>query len=562
MTSISGKIVDPGGGRLAGLRPELTVFLTRESSYEEWMITTRRVKPLLREPDDSFDFTITSSDVMSPPQPYTFLIRWLDAEDELSREDRWEGVWVPEGSFSIADLLGQRGLSPTQAFWQPTQPNPWPLFAYWVNTITGDVYQRTGTLMALERTFIGSIKGAKGDRGFKGETGEQGPSGAGGLTTDAAVAANLRVTSETKAAAAELIAANFEGLADPFADQSNIIRLDKLLDGRTMYDWGNSWLAGSPASSYAQIAADALGCSGHVSFATSGYRMQDTSQSMIGPVDGQPWVSRTGGVVLIGDLLNNLIEADTSANRAAASEGLRASVATLCAGARVEQSGFTFSNFLDTANAKTYASGGSIAIASSSTATATIPVAFPGTNYLLLAGLSGTNGERGGIFTIKQGGVTLATKDTDARTVYGKNARDYNNVAVRLPDLAAGTLDVTYSTSGRPSPTYGVIDALLPQMQTPPLIIVVKPIQTTINTHDKPALLAYLRTVPDTIAAEFGSHVLVVDPAPGWDPSTMLQSDGLHPNALGHAHIAAAVVEAIQRRIQRYIMLQSLGTMP
>jgi hypothetical protein len=411
-------------------------------------------------------------------------------------------------------------------------------------------------------TFIANIKGSKGDRGQQGVRGFQGLAGDGGLTTDAAVAHNLSVPSATQDAAVDLIAGNFDEFADPFASKSNVLRLDKLLAGRTMYDWGHSWLAGSPSSSYAQIAADALGCSGHTSFATSGYRMQDTSQSMIGTVDGKPWVSRTGGVVIVGDLLNNLIEADTGANRAAAAEGMRAVVAMLCAGARIEQESFSFSNYLQTDNAKTYASGGSIAIASSSSATATIPIAYPGLNYLLLGGLSGTNGERGGIFTVKQNGVTIATKDTDARTVYGKVARDYNNVAVRLPDLTNSPLEVTFSTAGRTSPTYGVIDALLPQQQTPPLVIIVKPVQTTINTHNKPALFTYLRTVPDTIAAEFGSHVLVVDPASGWNTSTMLQGDGLHPNDLGQAHIGAAIVTAVQRRIQRYIMLQALGTTP
>jgi hypothetical protein len=143
MTSITGKITDPGGGRLAGLRPELTVFLDRESSFADWMVTTRRVKPALREPDDSFSFTITSSDILRPPRPYVFRVQWLDSEGGLSREDRWDNVWVPPGSFDIADLIGQEGVGPTQVFWQDTEPSPFPLRAYWVNTITDDIYQRT-----------------------------------------------------------------------------------------------------------------------------------------------------------------------------------------------------------------------------------------------------------------------------------------------------------------------------------------------------------------------------------------------------------------------------------
>jgi hypothetical protein len=43
---------------------------------------------------------------------------------------------------------------------------------------------------------------------------------------------------------------------------------------------------------------------------------------------------------------------------------------------------------------------------------------------------------------------------------------------------------------------YGMIDTMLPQSYTPPLVVLVKPVQPLAATHNEPALLTYLRTSP------------------------------------------------------------------
>ena len=68
---------------------------------------------------------------------YRVRIRWLG-----SRTDKVTNVpgrlLVPGAGGNIGALLEQ---SPGMefVFWQPTQPDPWPVGSIWVNTVTGDV---------------------------------------------------------------------------------------------------------------------------------------------------------------------------------------------------------------------------------------------------------------------------------------------------------------------------------------------------------------------------------------------------------------------------------------
>lgn len=405
----------------------------------------------------------------------------------------------------------------------------------------------------------------KGPRGLTGARGPQGLAGTMAATEDAAVAdwIGTEGSSLSQDAVDGRVVAGFEPLASEYASRTSFLRMDQLFAGKALRVVGNSYVAASTGT-FANLVQERYGFSSYLTYGVSAYRMQDSAARIIGTE--MPFPAGSHGVVLVNDLLNNLIEADTSANRSAALEGMRAVVAMVGAGARIEQNNFTYSaNFGDQAeNAKPHASGGTAAITTINGATVTIPIANATRHYILATSFA-LGAERGGVWTFTQNGTTLATVDTHEKTVAGKVTTNFGNMAIDLGVLSVGNVVATFSTNGRANPTYGAIDALLPQMATPPLVILVKPIQTTQPTHAKPSLYSYLRTVPDTIAAEFGRHVLVVDPMTGgWNESTMLQPmpDGLHLTEAGEAHFDKVIDTAVRNRLQGDIITAAFGTTP
>jgi hypothetical protein len=280
--------------------------------------------------------------------------------------------------------------------------------------------------------------------------------------------------------------------------------------------------------------------------------MQDISVMAVQSGSPIAWDTTQRGVVLIDGLGNNLIEADTPANRAAALEQLRAMVALVSASSRVEQTDFTFSSgWVDTTSAQPYASGGTTAIVNAGVGSyADIPVPA-GDCYVLMHGLDGTTAP-GGRFTFTQGATALGGKSLNGVTVRTGLEADNGAAPVvhKITGHSAGTVRASYSDDGTTG-AFGFLDALLPQSSTPPLIILMKTVPITAPTHNKPALFDYLRTIPDQIAAEFGNHIIVVDPAPGWNAATMLGDDNLHPNRVGTKHVNQAILSALRTSVWR-----------
>jgi hypothetical protein len=378
----------------------------------------------------------------------------------------------------------------------------------------------------------------RGPIGPLGPRGPQGLPGAGELPTDEAVAEYVATegASATKAA----LEASFLGSRKMFA-------------GMAGFAYENSY--GYPnyaAVPYMEQLPERLGLASMSNRAQSAQRAQDIATLAVKAGTPQTWVAPTHGMVTLGGLLNNLIEPDTLANRAAALESIRALAALFSASARVEQGGWANTGVPGGGmnSAQAYASGGSVAIVTANGATIDIPV-NAGSPYVLCYGADGTT-LLGGQWTFTQGAATIATRDFNELTVKTGQAANngFSPVVVRLPNVATGTVRATYNNLGRAG-AYGVIDALLPQQSQPPLVVLITPLPVLAATHNKPALLTYLRTVPDLVAAEF-ANVIVIDPIAGWDPAIHLGPDLLHPNPLGQAHIRDAIttqlIAAILRR--------------
>ncbi|MFZ1250538.1 MAG: hypothetical protein WAR37_03795 [Candidatus Microsaccharimonas sp.] len=349
--------------------------------------------------------------------------------------------------------------------------------------------------------------------------------------------------------------------SDAIRELSMDIRI--AFSGTKLITYGASWTQyGSyDTQPYSTYLPDLLGFSEVINRGRAGSRMQDITVMAVESGHPISWDPAQRGVVIIDGLGNNLIEADNAANRSAAVEQLRALVALVSSSARVEQTSFTFTGgWNDTTSTQSYASGGSVAITTSSNGEyADIPVTEQD-HYVLMHGIDGTTA-RGGRFTFTQGATSLGSKLLDGTTI--RTGREADNgaapVVFKITGHSAGTIRATFDNNGVPG-ALGILDAILPQSATPPLIIIFKIPPLTAPTHNKPALYDYLRTLPDIIASEFGKHIIVVDPAPGWDPATMLGADGLHPTKLGVDHLNKAIVSTVRATIWRRQIESSLGT--
>lgn len=311
---------------------------------------------------------------------------------------------------------------------------------------------------------------------------------------------------------------------------------------------GDSWLAVpyNDALQFPLRLPPASGMTVMNNYAVSGSRIQDAAFDAI--LDGpRKAVPGAAAMVVVNSFGNALAETDTAARRAATLEAARALVAVLSASTRVEASTagtFSTSPAWTATNASApYASAGTTA-ATAGVDGAYVDIPVPaGTSYLLTAGADPSEFV-GGSLTVTQGSMSV-TKDLNA---IGCNTLAHafgsSPVAVRLPNLSAGTIRVTTSTAGR-SGAVVVVDAVLPQAVKPPTIYLVKAVELRDPAfYPKPDLLAYLRSIPDTIAAEF-PNVVVIDPAEGWDPVSMLGPDQIHLNEAGQSHLFSKLVTAV-----------------
>lgn len=336
------------------------------------------------------------------------------------------------------------------------------------------------------------------------------------------------------------------------AARINALDVSAAYSGQVLDARGPSWVEFGPDGQppFPELLPAVLGFASVINHGRAGRRDQDNAQLMVDTTNNAyAWDTAFNGVGLIHGG-NNLIEADTAANRRAALESWRVMAALMSASARVEQTGWTFrpnangDNWV-TDSAQPYASGGTATIGFHHGLQVDIPVPA-GTSYLLCHGTD-TNAARGATLRISQNGVEVAVKSLDGTTVITPN--EANNgvspVVVRLPNLRAGTVTVTVDHAGLSGQVLAIIDALLPQSATPRPIIGVKPVTLAAPTHDKPDLLAFLRAVPDIIRDEF-PNFLAVDPQPGWNPATMLLGDGLHPNVAGTIEHRDAIVTGVR----------------
>lgn len=162
----------------------------------------------------------------------------------------------------------------------------------------------------------------------------------------------------------------------------------------------------------------------------------------------------------------------------------------------------------------------------------------------------------GATFDVLADGVKVGTLDCDnavgrsSRAAFGGGARIRGNIAsiVTVPEGTQQLKLVRTNGGGGPwLDWWGKIDE---NPATAPLIILPEPVNVLPagynNSAASDAVMAAYAQVLHEVAAEVGPNCVVADTRSGWDVNTMIRSsDPQHPNAHGHAHIAARIREAI-----------------
>jgi hypothetical protein len=158
---------------------------------------------------------------------------------------------------------------------------------------------------------------------------------------------------------------------------------------------------------------------------------------------------------------------------------------------------------------------------------------------------------QGARYSIAADGVPLGALDCQAahipspRTMFGSTAtRSRGHCATIVTSespVTMWTLDRTRDAGGPWLDWYGKLNEA-----TPPLVVLPAPVTSRPETYVGSActdeVVAAYGDALREVAAEVGSHCQVVDTMTNWDPQVhMRRTDGQHPNAMGHAHIAAAI---------------------
>lgn len=331
-----------------------------------------------------------------------------------------------------------------------------------------------------------------------------------------------------------------------------------VLEGVNLYAYGHSYLSKDyngclPGQRYVNRVGRRLGMT-VVNRAFPGNRMVDAACAAIGTLPGayalggnpSTWRPGTPGVVVIDCTTNDTWSNYTSQGQRAYEHSLRSLLHFLSLKAKADEDsklitrvGGAIGSHADSSNGHNWrlSSG---ANGSASLSNYTMPA---GTSGLLLGAwaLAGV----GRVFEVLLDGQVVSTVDTGSKVGSARQVgRAATPMVVPMKGLAAGSrhtvaIRPTVPTGSGPGPFLDYIGVL---SATPPRIVVM----TGVYSGDaaKNAAFDAFNGILTTVCAEL-PNVTVCDARPGWVPATMIGSDGTHPTARGHAHLADALEQTL-----------------
>lgn len=276
------------------------------------------------------------------------------------------------------------------------------------------------------------------------------------------------------------------------------------------------------------------------------------------------WVSGTKALVYVDPAANSFFWGGftTALAQAAIVNNIHALFAAFASASRVESAAATKTGAGWTQSANAAWSGGNVAVTPTTgdTIDYTVTVNATGIVDVIMAGVDPAYFFPGGPFTIYVDGVQYGgtyqtsgqAQDTGSTTENDGSGR----YAITLTGLTPGVRVIRVKKEAQAGATnYLWSDSVLVRSLTPPPVVALKlpaldwvSIQATwgYGGHTVTAAeLAAVNAALDVEAALF-PNVIVVDPGRGFDYSTMVGPDFLHPNDKGMAHYCNEVEKALQ----------------
>ncbi len=333
------------------------------------------------------------------------------------------------------------------------------------------------------------------------------------------------------------------------------------IEGVSWYAYGHSYLAAdsrnSVGSRYITRLQQTHLPGSLANRAVGGNYMQSTSNLVVGN-GASTWVVGGKGLVIVDATANDILWHGTSAvQRVGYEHTLRAVLATLSAGQRIEETdaGWTYTGTWTAVGTNANLSGGNANLSPGTASNEQVTRTFTGTECTLMTvGFDATTNHDVGELVID--GTVVASQDTGG--VCNAGAINYINLPIRVTSLASGSHTLIWRRKNTRAGNIWLDSLLLPSAAPPTIVVVKQPYLTTagytaggIGSPGNDATVDQYNAIISRVAAEF-SNAMVADPTVGWDKTTMWGSDGYHPNDRGMAHYAAAIETALSATTWRH----------
>jgi hypothetical protein len=297
------------------------------------------------------------------------------------------------------------------------------------------------------------------------------------------------------------------------------------LEGVTYWIFGHSYFATAGAdSSHQRTGADRFGIRHRmippVQEAVAGNTMAQTLGNIV-----STWQPNGLGLVALCSQINDV---NSGVDPAATAEAFRSCLAYLTAQAVLAANSTSFIYDANWTNGTTSTTG------------AYVDFAWSGdTAHLLVAFTNGT-GSTGQILNSGTGSTVAQTFQTGGTGAWA-NSRTFTG-AIRLSGYGAGNHTVRVKLASGSSLTIVGAAVMSP---APPTILWVREGQlSSYSSAQNTILTVTMPTALATVAATFPTVVTAI-PDAGYDPATMLEAAGVHPNSKGREYFASLMTKAM-----------------
>lgn len=334
------------------------------------------------------------------------------------------------------------------------------------------------------------------------------------------------------------------------------------LEAMLSYGYGHSALAATgqgrtASSSWAERVVKRLRMGTYTNRALASYEMQNVAINAFGgSVAALTWSTGAKGVVYLDCGLTDMFGSMSSARKETCfTHAVRHFLHQMSAASKInDATTFTRTGSWTQGNSSTWSNGSRL---HTTTNGDFVVVPFTGDSVVItVIGLDDASFAPGGSnFSITANVGTSPQLPINGTTSNGGKvsvnipAQTFVPMAIKISGFGAGSHSVKITHTGTTGEWLLLDDALVPSA-TPPTILIQKIMYctsayyaTTSGQVDDSIIDTY-NGLFATIAAEF-SNVHMIDSQPGFNPATMLHSDGAHKNDLGEYHRAGVAVQKI-----------------